>query len=37
LAEYWCDEIDLYAVFVSRKHLSPRVGVFLDFIRASLG
>jgi DNA-binding transcriptional LysR family regulator len=36
LADYACDEIELYAVFLSRKHLSPRVRVFLDFIRAAL-
>jgi DNA-binding transcriptional LysR family regulator len=36
LADYSCDEIDLYAVYLSRRHLSPRVRVFLDFIRAAL-
>jgi DNA-binding transcriptional LysR family regulator len=36
LADYSADEIDLYAVYLSRKHLSPRVRVFLDFIRAAL-
>jgi DNA-binding transcriptional LysR family regulator len=36
LADYACDEIELYAVFLSRKHLSPRVRVFLDFIRAAI-
>jgi DNA-binding transcriptional LysR family regulator len=36
LTEYSCDEIGLYAVYLSRKHLSPRVRVFLDFIRATL-
>ena len=36
LAEYWCDEIELYAVYLSRKHLPPRIRVFLDFIRAAL-
>jgi DNA-binding transcriptional LysR family regulator len=34
LADYHCDAIDLYAVFASRRHLSPRVRVFLDFIAA---
>jgi len=36
LADHWCDEIDLYAIYLSRKHLPPRVRVFLDFIRAAL-
>lgn len=36
LADHWCDEIDLYAVYLSRKHLPPRVRVFLDFIRSAL-
>ncbi len=33
LADYHCDRIDLYAVFASRRHLSPRVRVFLDFVQ----
>jgi DNA-binding transcriptional LysR family regulator len=32
LADYHCDEIELYAVFASRRHLPPRVRVFLDFV-----
>jgi len=36
LADHWCDEIDLHAVYLSRKHLPPRVRVFLDFIRSAL-
>jgi DNA-binding transcriptional LysR family regulator len=32
LAEYHFDVIDLYAVFASRRHLTPRVRAFLDFI-----
>lgn len=31
LARFHCDEIELYAVFASRRFLSPRVRVFLDF------
>ncbi|MGI4984127.1 MAG: LysR family transcriptional regulator [Janthinobacterium lividum] len=31
LREYRCDEIALYAVFASRRHLAPRIRVFLDF------
>jgi DNA-binding transcriptional LysR family regulator len=37
LADYACDEVELYAVYLSRKHLPPRVRVFLDFLRAALG
>jgi DNA-binding transcriptional LysR family regulator len=32
LAPYHCDEIELYAVFANRRHMSPRVRVFLDFV-----
>jgi DNA-binding transcriptional LysR family regulator len=37
LASYHCDEIELYAVFATRRHLSPRVRVFLDFAYQALG
>jgi DNA-binding transcriptional LysR family regulator len=30
LNDYWCDEIDLFAISASRKHPSPRIRVFLD-------
>jgi DNA-binding transcriptional LysR family regulator len=36
LREFWCDEIDLFAVCASRQHLFPRVRVFRDFISAML-
>ena len=37
LAAYHCDHINLYAVFASRRHLSPRIRVFLDFMQRELG
>ncbi|GGD70274.1 LysR family transcriptional regulator [Caballeronia grimmiae] len=37
LADYHCDEIELYAIFASRRHLPPRVRVFLDFLTEALG
>ena len=37
LTPYHCDEIELYAVFATRRHLSPRVRVFLDFVQGALG
>jgi DNA-binding transcriptional LysR family regulator len=36
LREFWCDEIDLFAICASRQHLSPRIRVFLDFISEML-
>jgi DNA-binding transcriptional LysR family regulator len=36
LREFWCNEIDLFAVCASRQHLFPRVRVFRDFISAML-
>jgi hypothetical protein len=36
LSEFHCDDIELYAVFASKKHLSPRVRVFLDFMQEQL-
>ena len=32
LSEFWCDEIDLFAICANRQHLSPRIRAFLDFI-----
>lgn len=32
LSPFWCDVIHLYAVYASRRHLSPRIRAFLDFI-----
>jgi DNA-binding transcriptional LysR family regulator len=32
LSEFWCDEIDLFAVCANRQHLSPRIRAFLDFV-----
>jgi DNA-binding transcriptional LysR family regulator len=32
LNEFWCDEIDLFAICANRQHLSPRIRAFLDFI-----
>lgn len=36
LQDYWCDVIELYAVFVNRRHLPLRIRMFLDFIAADL-
>jgi DNA-binding transcriptional LysR family regulator len=36
LKDFWCDEIDLFAICASRQHLFPRIRVFLDFIAAEL-
>jgi len=36
LREFWCDEIDLFAICASRQHLFPRIRVFRDFISAML-
>jgi len=32
LTEYWCDEIDLFAICANRQHQSPRIRAFLDFL-----
>jgi DNA-binding transcriptional LysR family regulator len=37
LADYHCDEIELYAVYASRRHLSPRIRAFLDFMADAFG
>lgn len=36
LKDFWCDEIDLFAICASRLHLFPRIRVFLDFISSTL-
>jgi DNA-binding transcriptional LysR family regulator len=36
LATYACDEISLYAVFATRRHMPPRLRAFVDFIAAAL-
>lgn len=36
LADYWCDEISLYAIYANRRHLPPRIRVFLDFLTDEL-
>jgi DNA-binding transcriptional LysR family regulator len=37
LADYHCDEIELYAVYASRRHLAPRIRAFLDFMADAFG
>ena len=36
LKDFWCDEIELFAICASRQHLFPRIRVFLDFISSML-
>ena len=36
LKDFWCDEIDLFAICANRQHLFPRIRVFLDFISSAL-
>jgi DNA-binding transcriptional LysR family regulator len=36
LQEFWCDEIELFAICANRQHLFPRIRVFLDLIAAKL-
>jgi DNA-binding transcriptional LysR family regulator len=36
LKDFWCDEIDLFAIFANRQHLSPRIRIFLDYISSTL-
>ncbi|MFC3691092.1 LysR family transcriptional regulator [Chenggangzhangella methanolivorans] len=36
LPDYWCDEISLYICYANRRHLPPRIRVFLDFLRATI-
>jgi DNA-binding transcriptional LysR family regulator len=36
LSDYWCDEINLFALCANRRHLSPRIRAFLKFVVARL-
>lgn len=36
LTDFWCDQIDLFAICANRQHLSPRIRVFIDYISATL-
>ena len=36
LTDYWCDEISLYICYANRRHLPPRIRVFLDFLKDNL-
>jgi DNA-binding transcriptional LysR family regulator len=36
LNDFWCDEIDLFAICANRQHLFPRIRVFLDHVSATL-
>jgi DNA-binding transcriptional LysR family regulator len=36
LADHWCDQIDLYAAYPSRRYLPSRVRLFLDFLISHL-
>ncbi len=36
LRDFWCDEVDLFAICANRQHLSPRIRRFLDYISATL-
>jgi DNA-binding transcriptional LysR family regulator len=36
LQDFWCDEIDLFAICANRRHLSPRIRIFLDYISKTL-
>lgn len=36
LTDYWCDEISLYICYANRRHLPPRIRVFLDFLKQNL-
>jgi DNA-binding transcriptional LysR family regulator len=33
LSEFWCDEIDVFAICANRQHLSPRIAPFLISLR----
>ncbi len=35
LADYWCDSIELFAVFAPGKPLPPRIRLFVDFVAAA--
>jgi DNA-binding transcriptional LysR family regulator len=36
LKDFWCDEIELFAICANRQHLFPRIRAFLDFIAVML-
>ena len=36
LTDYWCDEISLHICYANRRHLPPRIRVFVDFLRANM-
>jgi DNA-binding transcriptional LysR family regulator len=36
LSDYWCNEINLFALCANRRHLSPRICAFLKFVVARL-
>jgi DNA-binding transcriptional LysR family regulator len=36
LSDFWCDQIDLFAILASRQHLFPRIRVFLDYVSTAL-
>lgn len=36
LSAYWCDQIDLYAIYPSRQYLPSRIRLFLDFLTSHL-
>ena len=36
LGNFWCDEIDLFAICANRQHLFPRIRIFLDYISSTL-
>ena len=36
LKDFWCDEIDLFAICANRQHLFPRIRIFLDYISKTL-
>jgi len=37
LFDYWCDTINLYAVYPTRRHLPHRIRIFIDFLAERLG
>ena len=36
LSDHWCDELSLYAIYANRRHLPPRIRVFMDFLRTNV-
>jgi len=36
LKDFWCEQIDLFAICVNRQHLFPRIRIFLDYISSTL-